>query len=152
MCYLRLIFPIPRYLLQNYNCHQTFLFYVVLLSIWTAQQLQMMVIWYESFHLRYSLRPIILFANVDVSRHILVIDTSVLAKSNIWVGGSKVLAKVGQNKTLKNIDTIVSAWSTKQDRKNQNYKKKISALGYLCIIPSLASFVHRISAITPRYD
>jgi hypothetical protein len=32
---------------------------------------------------KYSLRPIILFTNVDVSRHILVIDTSVLAKSNI---------------------------------------------------------------------
>jgi hypothetical protein len=31
----------------------------------------------------YSLRPIILFANVDVSRHILVVDTSVLAKSNM---------------------------------------------------------------------
>jgi hypothetical protein len=32
---------------------------------------------------RYSLRPIILFANVDVSRHILMIDTSVLPKSNM---------------------------------------------------------------------
>jgi hypothetical protein len=31
----------------------------------------------------YSLRPIILFANVDVSRHILVVDTSVLPKSNM---------------------------------------------------------------------
>jgi hypothetical protein len=31
----------------------------------------------------YSLRFIILFANVDVSRHILVIDTFVLAKSNM---------------------------------------------------------------------
>jgi hypothetical protein len=31
----------------------------------------------------YSLRPIILFANMDVSRHILVIDTSVLAKSKM---------------------------------------------------------------------
>jgi hypothetical protein len=31
----------------------------------------------------YSLRSIILFANVDVSRHILVEDTSVLAKSNM---------------------------------------------------------------------
>jgi hypothetical protein len=31
----------------------------------------------------YSLRPIILFANTDVSRHILVIDTSVFAKSNM---------------------------------------------------------------------
>jgi hypothetical protein len=31
----------------------------------------------------YSLRPIILFVNVDVSRHILVVDTSVLAKSNM---------------------------------------------------------------------
>jgi hypothetical protein len=35
------------------------------------------------FKLRYSLRPIIPFANIDVSRHILVIDTSVLAKSNM---------------------------------------------------------------------
>jgi hypothetical protein len=31
----------------------------------------------------YSLRPIILFANIDVSRHILVVDTSVLVKSNM---------------------------------------------------------------------
>jgi hypothetical protein len=31
----------------------------------------------------YSLRPIILFANTDVSRHILVVDTSVFAKSNM---------------------------------------------------------------------
>jgi hypothetical protein len=32
---------------------------------------------------RYSLRPIILFTNIDVSRHILVVDTSILAKSNM---------------------------------------------------------------------
>jgi hypothetical protein len=32
---------------------------------------------------KYSLRSIILFANIDVSRHILVIDTSVFAKSNM---------------------------------------------------------------------
>jgi hypothetical protein len=32
---------------------------------------------------RYSLRPIILFTNMDVSRHILMVDTSVLAKSNM---------------------------------------------------------------------
>jgi hypothetical protein len=31
----------------------------------------------------YSLQPIILFANMDVFRHVLVIDTSVLAKSNM---------------------------------------------------------------------
>jgi hypothetical protein len=31
--------------------------------------------------IQYSLRLIILFANIDVSRHILVLDTSVLAKS-----------------------------------------------------------------------
>jgi hypothetical protein len=31
----------------------------------------------------YSLRPIILFINIDVSRHILVVDISVLAKSNM---------------------------------------------------------------------
>jgi hypothetical protein len=31
----------------------------------------------------YSLRPIILFANMDVSRHILVVDTFVFAKSNM---------------------------------------------------------------------
>jgi hypothetical protein len=35
------------------------------------------------WEIKYSIRPIILFANVDISRHILVIDTSVLAKSNI---------------------------------------------------------------------
>jgi hypothetical protein len=31
----------------------------------------------------YSPRPIILFAKMDVSRHILVVDTSILAKSNM---------------------------------------------------------------------
>jgi hypothetical protein len=31
----------------------------------------------------YSLRPILLFANKNVSRHILVLDTSILAKSNM---------------------------------------------------------------------
>jgi hypothetical protein len=31
----------------------------------------------------YSLRPILLFANTDVSRHILVVDTSILMKSNM---------------------------------------------------------------------
>jgi hypothetical protein len=31
----------------------------------------------------YSLRPIILFVIIDESRHIFVIDTSVLAKSNM---------------------------------------------------------------------
>jgi hypothetical protein len=31
----------------------------------------------------YSLRPIILFANIDVSRHNLVVDTTALAKSNM---------------------------------------------------------------------
>jgi hypothetical protein len=31
----------------------------------------------------YSLRSIILFANIDVSRHILIVDTSVYAKSNM---------------------------------------------------------------------
>jgi hypothetical protein len=31
----------------------------------------------------YSLRSILLFANMDVFRHILVIDTSILAKSNM---------------------------------------------------------------------
>jgi hypothetical protein len=35
------------------------------------------------FFLSYFLRPIILFANMDVSRHILVIDTFILAKSNM---------------------------------------------------------------------
>jgi hypothetical protein len=29
----------------------------------------------------YSLRPILLFVNMDISRHILVTDTSILAKS-----------------------------------------------------------------------
>jgi hypothetical protein len=37
--------------------------------------------WYARVH--YSLRPIILFFNMDVSRHILVVDTFVLAKSNM---------------------------------------------------------------------
>jgi hypothetical protein len=33
--------------------------------------------------INYSLRPIILFANIDVPRYILVIDISVFAKSNM---------------------------------------------------------------------
>jgi hypothetical protein len=37
----------------------------------------------QASNLYYSLRPIILFANIDVSRHILVVDTSVLGKSNM---------------------------------------------------------------------
>jgi general stress protein CsbA len=46
------------------------------------------VLWADVFSLHnvetsYSLRSIILFANVDVSRYILIIDTSVLAKSNM---------------------------------------------------------------------
>jgi hypothetical protein len=32
---------------------------------------------------KYSLRPILLFINTDVFRHILFVDTSVLAKSNM---------------------------------------------------------------------
>jgi hypothetical protein len=47
------------------------------ISTWSARRN-----WYVIF-LFYSLWPIILFANVDVFRHILVIDTSVLAKSNM---------------------------------------------------------------------
>jgi hypothetical protein len=39
--------------------------------------------WIASFPRSYSLRPILLFVNTDVSRYILVIDTSVLAKSNM---------------------------------------------------------------------
>jgi hypothetical protein len=34
-----------------------------------------------AFHL--PLRPIIIFANVDVSRHIIVVDTCVLSKNNM---------------------------------------------------------------------
>jgi hypothetical protein len=34
-------------------------------------------------NLIYPLRPILLFVNIDVSRHILVIDISVLTKSNM---------------------------------------------------------------------
>jgi hypothetical protein len=37
----------------------------------------------EKTKFKYSLRPIILFASIDVSRHILVVDTSILAKSNM---------------------------------------------------------------------
>jgi hypothetical protein len=42
----------------------------------------------------YSLRPIILFANIDVSGHVLVIDTSVLAKSNMGRRGIRYLLGV----------------------------------------------------------
>jgi hypothetical protein len=34
-------------------------------------------------YIYYSLRPIILFTNIDISRYILVVDTSVLVKSNM---------------------------------------------------------------------
>jgi hypothetical protein len=34
-------------------------------------------------NMNYSLRPIILFVNIDVSRHILMVDTSVFVKSNM---------------------------------------------------------------------
>jgi hypothetical protein len=40
-------------------------------------------------HFSYSLRPILLFGNIDVSRHILVINTYVLAKSNMVVESIK---------------------------------------------------------------
>jgi hypothetical protein len=39
----------------------------------------------------YSLRSILPFGNIDISRHILVLDTSVLTKS-IWVGGSNMFS------------------------------------------------------------
>jgi hypothetical protein len=38
---------------------------------------------YVENKIQYSLRPIILFANIDVSRHSLVVDTSILVKSNM---------------------------------------------------------------------
>jgi hypothetical protein len=34
-------------------------------------------------YFKYSLRPIIFFVNIDISKHILVIDTSILTKSNM---------------------------------------------------------------------
>jgi hypothetical protein len=46
----------------------------------------LVLFWAEIYHqvlIIYSLRSIILFANMDVSRHILVVDTSVFAKSNM---------------------------------------------------------------------
>jgi hypothetical protein len=42
-----------------------------------------LIIIQQRMHYIYFLRPIILFANIDVSRHILVIDTSIFAKSNM---------------------------------------------------------------------
>jgi hypothetical protein len=47
------------------------------------QMMYISVVKYGCHQIIYSLQPIIHFANVDVSRHILVVDTSVLAKSNI---------------------------------------------------------------------
>jgi hypothetical protein len=41
----------------------------------------------------------ILFANVDVSRHILVVDTSVLAKSNMGQREYKNLLEMVDSKT-----------------------------------------------------
>jgi hypothetical protein len=56
---------------------------------WTSDTLRIRSSFVQFMHvekkdnIQYSLRPIILFANIDVSRHILVIDTSVFAKSNM---------------------------------------------------------------------
>jgi hypothetical protein len=38
---------------------------------------------YEDTQIKYSLRSILLFVNTDISRHILVVDISVSAKSNM---------------------------------------------------------------------
>jgi hypothetical protein len=46
----------------------------------------------------YSLRPIILFANIDVFRHIFVIDTSVFVKSNMGRRSNTSLLRVPQVK------------------------------------------------------
>jgi hypothetical protein len=54
----------------------------------------------------YSLRPIILFANTDVSRHILVVDTSVFMKSNM--GRREYNEKVGLATRL---DLVHVFWS-----------------------------------------
>jgi hypothetical protein len=43
-------------------------------------------------HKNYSLRPILPFANTDISRHILVLDTFVFTKDN-RVGGSLTFPK-----------------------------------------------------------
>jgi hypothetical protein len=47
---------------------------------------------YAKFY--YSLRLIVLFANMNVSRHILVLDTSILAKSNMGRREYKILCIV----------------------------------------------------------
>jgi hypothetical protein len=36
----------------------------------------------------YSLQPIIFFANIDISKYILVMNTSVLVKRKLYIGGS----------------------------------------------------------------
>jgi hypothetical protein len=55
----------------------------------------------------YSLRPILLFANIDVSRHILVIDTSILEKSNMGPR-EYMFCKTLQDVTLTNPITLVN--------------------------------------------
>jgi hypothetical protein len=57
----------------------TIMFWVMLKAeiLLNAQALSL----YTYIAFSYSLRSIILFANMNVSRHILVVDTSVLAKS-----------------------------------------------------------------------
>jgi hypothetical protein len=62
----------------------------------------------------YSLRPIILFfANIDVFRHILVVNTSILARV-IWVGGSKNLCHQtrAEQETTWNKLMSMSTWQT----------------------------------------
>jgi hypothetical protein len=57
----------------------------------------------------YSLRPILLFASMDVSRHILVLDTSILAKSNMGRREYNFLCKVGYDLNLLGSDSLNSS-------------------------------------------
>jgi hypothetical protein len=68
--------PHPRGLLSS----RFFQPYLISLSGHHFFNLRLIPLARQSF---YSLRPIILFPNIDVSRHILVIDTSILVKINM---------------------------------------------------------------------
>jgi hypothetical protein len=76
-----------------------------LISVWCALQVFNHAPWLQGrrHHLKkscYSLRLILLFANTNVSRHILVIDIFVLAKSNMGRRKYLYLYSLSQKKRL----------------------------------------------------
>jgi hypothetical protein len=79
------------------------------LQVWdTGKSDRIILVIKRTINFLYSLRSIILFANMDVSRHILVIDTSVLAKSNM--DRREYLFFLGQVRASENIKVNTKRW------------------------------------------